>query len=71
MASTIGKTTVSCWIKQTILHVYRHIGRSIPVSSAQCRSTHAGAFSLGDIKGISLADLYSAATWPSSLVFAL
>ena len=70
MGSAVNKTTVSRWIKQTILHAYRQADRAIPVSSVRAHSTRAVASSLADIKGVSPADLCAAATWSSSLVFA-
>ena len=69
MGSAVDKTTVSHWIKQAILHAYRHTGKSIPTSAIRAHSTHAVASSLADIRGVSLADLCAAATWSSSLVF--
>ena len=69
MGSAVGKATVSHWIKQTILFAYRHCNKSIPISSAKAHSTHAVASSLADIRGVSPADLCSAATWSSSSVF--
>ena len=70
MGMAVGKATVSRWIKQTILHAYRHCNRSIPVSSVKAHSTRAVASSLADIRGVSPADLCAAATWSSSSVFA-
>ena len=70
MGLAVGKTTVSRWIKQSILHAYRHCGKPIPKSSVKAHSTRAVASSLADIRGVSPADLCAAATWSSSSVFA-
>ena len=66
----VTKSTVSRWVKQTILFCYRNQGRAIPTSSVRAHSTRAVASSLADIKGVSPADLCAAATWSSSSVFA-
>ena len=66
----VSKSTISRWIKQTIMFSYRHLGRDLPISSVRAHSTRAVASSLADVRGVSPAELCAAATWSSSMTFA-
>ena len=66
----MSKSTISRWIKQTIMFSYRHLGRDLPISSVRAHSTRAVASSLADVRGVSPAELCAAATWSSSMTFA-
>lgn len=66
----VSKSTVARWIRQTIVFAYSQQGKELPPRSVRAHQTRAMSTSFADIRGVTPADLCSAATWSSSSVFA-
>ncbi|KAI2663988.1 dTTP/UTP pyrophosphatase [Labeo rohita] len=67
--SPVSKQRLSNWIVETIILAYKAAGKPLP-SGLTCHSTRAISSSWAVFRGVSLADICTAATWVSPCTFA-
>lgn len=64
----LSKQRLAHWVSEAITSAYRFADKTAP-ASARCHSTRAVATSWAALRGISLVDICSAATWSSPCTF--
>lgn len=64
----LSKQRLAHWVPEAITSAHRFADITAP-ASARCHSTHAVATSWAVLRGISLVDICSAATWSSPCTF--
>lgn len=66
--AALSKDRLSHWITDTITYAYSSTGREVPLS-VKCHSTRSVSTSWAALRGVSLTDICSAASWTSPCTF--